>query len=106
MVRTPFSAIPLKLTTIVGDYIGRAYIPSIPAFLFTSHPKILLLSCSRVLFIPLFLACNLSTTPGAAYLNSDLIYLMILIFFGITNGYVCSIRSLDYRLINIDTWLH
>ena len=73
---------------IVGDYIGRTYIPSIPSLLFKSHPKILFLSISRVIFVPLFLACNLSTTPGSPYLNSDIIYLVILTLFGITNGSV------------------
>jgi equilibrative nucleoside transporter 1/2/3 len=76
------------LMIIAGDYIGRTYIPSISSLLFTSHPQILLMSVSRILFIPLFLACNLSTSIGTPYINSDLIYLVLLILFGITNGYV------------------
>lgn len=56
--------------------------------LVTSHPRILLLSASRLLFVPLFLGCNLSTSSSGAIFHSDLIYFLFLIAFGITNGYV------------------
>jgi len=93
MVRTAPLAPPCILSSyLVGDYIGRTYIPSIPALQFNSHPKILALSIARVIFVPLFLACNLSTTPGTPYLNSDIMYLIILILFGITNGQVLFIE--------------
>jgi len=91
MVSTTTNAwsLPCRADIPAGDYIGRTYLPSVSSLMVTSHPKILGLSISRLLFIPLFLGCNLSTpqsAPGAPWLNSDLVYLVLLILFGITNG--------------------
>jgi len=73
----------------VGDYLGRTYLIRIPGFLFTSHPRVLLLSLARSAFIPIFLLCNIvprsSGSPIPA-INSDTVYLLILLVFGLTNG--------------------
>lgn len=71
---------------VAGDYIGRTYLPSISAIMTTSHPRVLLLSASRILFVPLFLGCRLSTSSTGAIFNSDIIYFALLILFGLTNG--------------------
>lgn len=71
---------------VAGDYIGRTYLPSIKAIMTTSHLRILLLSTMRILFVPLFLGCRLSTSSTGAVFNSDLIYFAFLILFGLTNG--------------------
>jgi equilibrative nucleoside transporter 1/2/3 len=70
----------------VGDYLGRTYLPSIPSLLITSPPRVLLMSLSRIIFVPLFLACNVSTRPGMGWISSDLVYLVILLAFGASNG--------------------
>ncbi|EIW70227.1 hypothetical protein TREMEDRAFT_43819 [Tremella mesenterica DSM 1558] len=72
----------------LGDYIGRTYLPLIPSILITSHPRILILALSRTLFIPLFLACNTSTT--IPLINSDILYFLIALTCGLSNGYIGS----------------
>ncbi|KAI0254244.1 nucleoside transporter-domain-containing protein [Lactifluus subvellereus] len=76
-----------------GDLFGR-YLCDIPRLLIWSARRLLGLSLARVLFIPLFLACNLqrdASSPSAAPLiNSDLAYMVLLFVFGLTNGYVSS----------------
>lgn len=52
-----------------------------------STKQIVILSCLRVVFFPLFLLCN---TPARAYERAwvfpDLAYFLILLAFGVTNG--------------------
>ncbi|WVQ78261.1 hypothetical protein IAT38_000345 [Cryptococcus sp. DSM 104549] len=77
----------------IGDYVGRTYLPAIPSLLFTSPKRILTLSISRALFIPLFFACNV--TPRAVgnlpLINSDVLYFIVMLLFGTTNGYIGSL---------------
>jgi len=61
----------------------------------------------RMLFIPLFLSCNvldprdpLSRPEGVgtlriALINSDLLYLLLLLMFGITNGYIATMGMIS-----------
>lgn len=71
----------------VGDYIGRTFIPGMRWAMSLSTKQIVILSCLRVVFFPLFLLCN---TPARAYerlwVFPDAIYFLILLVFGITNG--------------------
>jgi equilibrative nucleoside transporter 1/2/3 len=83
------------MTTPVGDYLGRTYLPQIPYLLISSPPRILVLSLSRTLFIPLFLQCNVTTsTTHTPLINSDVLYFLILLFFGMTNGYISSLSMI------------
>ncbi|KAF8974277.1 nucleoside transporter-domain-containing protein [Flammula alnicola] len=53
------------------------------------------LSAARTLFIPLFLMCNVqrgsSTLPYDPIISSDFLFMLILFFFGWSNGYVSSL---------------
>lgn len=73
----------------IGDLIGRVG-PALPALRLTHRPRLLFfISIARVLFIPLYLLCNIGG-KGAA-INSDFFYLFVVqLFFGMTNGYLGS----------------
>ncbi|OCF38777.1 hypothetical protein I317_07433 [Kwoniella heveanensis CBS 569] len=79
----------------IGDYTGRTYLPSIPSLLVTSPPRVLTLSALRTLFIPLLFLCNVSsiTSPSSPspLINSDILYFVVIILFGLTNGYISSL---------------
>ncbi|KAJ3520310.1 hypothetical protein NM688_g9182 [Phlebia brevispora] len=92
---------PLVFSTVhflvfnVGDWLGR-YICSFPRLLVWSARRLLSFSVARTLFIPIFLMCNIqrSSTVSAAsqaIISSDLLYMFILLLFGLTNGYVSSL---------------
>ncbi|KAH9007128.1 nucleoside transporter-domain-containing protein [Lactarius hatsudake] len=76
-----------------GDWFGR-YLCSIPKLLIWSAKNLLGLSLARTLFIPLFLACNLqrdASSPSALpVISSDLLYMVLLFAFGLSNGYISS----------------
>jgi equilibrative nucleoside transporter 1/2/3 len=78
----------------IGDWFGR-YLCGFSWLLIWCEKRLLFLSLARTLFIPLFLACNLqhgalspSTPP---LINSDVLYMLLLFAFGLTNGYVSSL---------------
>jgi len=53
------------------------------------------MSLARTAFIPLFLGCNV-LRPGEKGLeppliNSDIAYMLVLLFFGVTNGHISSL---------------
>jgi len=81
----------------VGDFLGRI-ICSWPQAVTWSPKRILMFSVARTLFIPLFLLCNVngsssSTSPlsARAIISSDSVYMLILLAFGFSNGYVTSV---------------
>lgn len=77
----------------IGDYVGRA-VCSNPRVHISSGRRLLTLSALRTIFIPLFLACNVqrpSATPSVTsppLINSDFLFFLILLVFGISNGFV------------------
>lgn len=79
----------------LGDLIGRL-IPLAPHCSLASRPKILLaLAILRVVFIPLYLLCNITNTARtSAHLGPvlpDAFYLIVVQFpFGLSNGYLGS----------------
>ncbi|GBE79362.1 hypothetical protein SCP_0205600 [Sparassis crispa] len=88
-----FSAVHFLIYNI-GDFVGR-YLCSFPRLLVWSARRLLAFSISRTLFIPLFLMCNIqwassSTVPSTPIINSDWLYMFILLLFGLTGGYVSS----------------
>ncbi|KAI9815476.1 MAG: hypothetical protein M1827_002610 [Pycnora praestabilis] len=86
----PPSFIPLAfLVWNAGDLIGRL-LTLIPQISLTSYPRTLfILSIARVIFIPLYLLCNLDGRGAAV--NSDVFYLFVVQFlFGTSNGYLGS----------------
>ncbi|KAF8271742.1 nucleoside transporter-domain-containing protein [Lactarius quietus] len=85
----------------VGDWFGR-YLCSIPRLLIWSANNLMALSLARTLFIPLFLACNFqrdASSPSAPPLiSSDVLYMLVLFAFGLSNGYVssmCLMKDVD-----------
>lgn len=75
----------------MGDLIGRLS-PIVPALArTTNYPRALFaFSVSRLVFIPLYLACNVRS-GGVAVINSDFFYLFIVqLGFGLTNGFLGS----------------
>ncbi|KAJ7781611.1 nucleoside transporter-domain-containing protein [Mycena metata] len=89
-----FSAVHF-LVFNVGDFGGRN-ICSFPRLQVWSAKRLLTLSLARILFIPLFLLCNLQRpseagTPSSAIINSDVVFMLLLFFFGMSNGYVSSL---------------
>ena len=88
----PVCFVPLAfLLWNVGDFIGRfsTLVPKIAALV--EYPRaIFTIAILRVVFIPLYLLCNMNGR-GAA-IHSDAFYLLIVQFpFGLTNGFVGSI---------------
>ncbi|KAI0761722.1 nucleoside transporter-domain-containing protein [Irpex lacteus] len=89
-----FSAIHFFIFNI-GDFLGR-YICSFPRLVVWSAKRLLTLSLARTLFIPLFLMCNIqrstsSPAVASAVISSDVLYMLILLAFGLSNGYVSSL---------------
>ncbi|KAI0080672.1 hypothetical protein K474DRAFT_1589283 [Panus rudis PR-1116 ss-1] len=90
-----FSAVHF-LVFNVGDFFGR-YMCSIPRVVIWSAKRLLTLSLARTLFIPLFLMCNLQrptdlpSTVSNAFISSDILFMLILLLFGLSNGYVSSL---------------
>ncbi|KAF8579045.1 hypothetical protein K439DRAFT_1638333 [Ramaria rubella] len=93
-----FIAIHFLLFSI-GDFTGR-YLPTVRIFQFWSSRTHLYMSLSRTLFVPLFLLCNVQRpssplTPvpvtGGVVINSDIMFFLIMILFGMSNGYISSL---------------
>ncbi|RDX53586.1 hypothetical protein OH76DRAFT_1398710 [Lentinus brumalis] len=87
-----FSAIHFLMFNI-GDFAGRA-ICSLPNVHIWSARRLLTLSLLRTLFIPLFLMCNVqwasSSSTAGPIISSDAIFMLIILLFGLSNGYVSS----------------
>ncbi|KAL8735121.1 MAG: hypothetical protein Q9166_000997 [cf. Caloplaca sp. 2 TL-2023] len=86
----PACFIPLAfLLWNVGDLVGRL-LTGIPQLSLVHLPRTLFwLSALRLVFIPLYLLCNLR--GQGAVISSDAFYLIIVQFlFGLTNGYIGS----------------
>ena len=75
----------------LGDFVGRLLL-----FLLPNHPitpmRALLLALLRLLFLPLFLLCNLA--PSDRHLtpvifHSDAVFIVLIIGFGVSNGFLC-----------------
>ncbi len=86
----PASFIPLAfLFWNAGDLVGRL-LTAVPALSLASRPRLLfVLALSRVLFVPLYLLCNIR--GHGALVNSDLFYLVVVqLLFGVSNGFIGS----------------
>ncbi|OKL59027.1 hypothetical protein UA08_05928 [Talaromyces atroroseus] len=77
----------------LGDLVGRLS-PIVPSLARSaSYPRaIFALSLGRILFIPLYMACNIHGGGGEPAINSDFFYLFIIqLGFGLTNGFLGSV---------------
>lgn len=79
--------IPLAfLVWNIGDLFGRILCAS-PYFLIKQEKKLIAYSVARVVFIPLFLMCNIKNRGSSV---GDTGYLLIQLLFGLTNGQLFS----------------
>ncbi|GJE84933.1 equilibrative nucleoside transporter 1 [Phanerochaete sordida] len=91
---------PLLFTAIhffvfnLGDFLGR-YICQFQRVLIWASRRLLVMSLARTLFIPVFLMCNIQRSsasgPSTAIISSDVLFMLILAAFGMSNGYVSSL---------------
>lgn len=95
----------------IGDFLGR-YLPLIPFFQIWDSRSQFYLSLSRTVFIPIFLACNFrspSSPPGppeaSVVIRSDLIFFLIMLLFGTSNGYINSLVLLAVPSPRRNPWL-
>jgi equilibrative nucleoside transporter 1/2/3 len=72
------------------DFLGR--LAAEARIVCLNSQNIWIPSLLRVIFIPLFLCCNISDSPTIPVLfkNSDAVPYFIMIFFGFSNGYIAS----------------
>lgn len=72
----------------LGDFLGRVIAGYFtPVF---TPKNIWIVGCSRLVFIPLFLLCNLSNSQLPVVFISDAWPVIFMIFFALSNGYVSS----------------
>ncbi|KAJ5477275.1 hypothetical protein N7539_007419 [Penicillium diatomitis] len=73
----------------VGDLAGRVAV-SYPGLSLAHRPKVALtLTVARVVFVPLYLLCNIDGSGAAV--QSDVFYMVVVqLLFGVTNGYLAS----------------
>ncbi|CCM03372.1 uncharacterized protein FIBRA_05502 [Fibroporia radiculosa] len=86
-----FSAIHFLIYNI-GDFLGR-FLCSIPRLLVWSANRLVAIALARTLFIPLFLMCNVQWSSPVAVgpiITSDAMFMLILLLFSTSNGYVSS----------------
>jgi len=84
----------------LGDLVGRT-LPALPFLRLTHRPRLLfLLSLVRIVFIPLYMACNVG--GRGAVIPSDVFYLVVVQgLFGASSGYLgssCMMGFADYVL--------
>ncbi|KIP09195.1 hypothetical protein PHLGIDRAFT_126498 [Phlebiopsis gigantea 11061_1 CR5-6] len=76
-----------------GDFLGR-YICQFERVMIWSAKRLVSLSLARTLFVPLFLMCNVqrsATSTSTPIISSDVLFMLILLAFGLSNGYVSSL---------------
>lgn len=78
----------------IGDFGGRT-ICAHPSVAIWSAKRLLMLSLGRTFFIPLFLMCNIQRSPllppTLPIINSDIAFMLILLAFAFSNGYVSTL---------------
>lgn len=80
----------------LGDLIGRI-ICGVPAFIVKRDSVMIIYGIARLLFIPLFFLLSMSKN------RSDFVYLGLHLFFGITNGHLCSSALIQFPSYVDDT---
>lgn len=74
----------------LGDLLGRIFCGKFPRFIVRKSHYLIWYSVGRLLFIPLFLTCNIhpnsSKGQSSALVNSDIWYLTLQFLFGLSNG--------------------
>ena len=68
---------------------------------------VVLFSISRVVFIPLFMYCNAAPTQRhlPILFHNDADFIMFMIFFAVSNGYLVSITTSTFKTIVFKSWI-
>ncbi|KAK6201543.1 nucleoside transporter-domain-containing protein [Scheffersomyces amazonensis] len=79
----------------LGDLLGRIFCGYPKLHMLITNPKTLIIySIARLIFIPLFLTCNIhpysAANQSSALINSDSWYIILQLLFGISNGQLCT----------------
>lgn len=78
----------------LGDLLGRVCCGKPRMAVLIKNPKVLLMySIARLIFIPLFLTCNVNSASSGktnAIINSDIWYILLQFLFGLSNGQLCT----------------
>ncbi|GHJ84256.1 hypothetical protein NliqN6_0658 [Naganishia liquefaciens] len=96
----PAVFVPLHFLAFnVSDYLGRTYLPTIPMLFFHNSRHVMFASLARTLFIPVFMLCNTSFADTSSlahvpFINSDIVYFIILFLFGASNGWISSLSMI------------
>jgi len=91
-----FTPVACFLVFNVGDYVGRAASTSIPwpKTPATAAWPMMAAAFARLAFIPLFIFCNAcpkNRIVSDVYIKSDAAYIIFMILFSVSNGYINSI---------------
>ncbi|KAJ1668380.1 hypothetical protein IW140_000208 [Coemansia sp. RSA 1813] len=68
-----------------GDFLGRRSAPSVPV---TQVSTLMLLALTRILFIPAFFVCNLVFSVWFTWIQSDTVFLGLVLLLGFSNGLI------------------
>ncbi|RIA99256.1 nucleoside transporter-domain-containing protein [Glomus cerebriforme] len=74
----------------LGDYGGR-FLPSLQFFNITDSVKLARMSIARIIFLPIFLMCNVDVSGMRILplmINNDIVYFLILWLFAVSGGYL------------------
>lgn len=75
----------------LGDLLGRVLCGTPNSWMLIQNPKVLIwYSVSRLIFIPLFLTCNIHPKGAAPLISSDWWYILLQFLFGLSNGQLCT----------------
>ncbi|CAK9441068.1 uncharacterized protein LODBEIA_P49370 [Lodderomyces beijingensis] len=75
----------------VGDLLGRILCGYPRLRMLITNPRTLLVySIARLVFIPLFMTCNIHPGKADPLINSDLWYILLQLLFGVSNGQLCT----------------
>ncbi|RCK59454.1 Nucleoside transporter FUN26 [Candida viswanathii] len=75
----------------LGDLLGRILCGYPRLHMLIKNPRTqLLYSLSRLIFIPLFLTCNIHPGKTEPLIKSDAWYILLQLLFGISNGQLCT----------------
>ncbi|CDS03912.1 hypothetical protein LRAMOSA06867 [Lichtheimia ramosa] len=79
----------------VGDWVGRT-LPIFPSMRTFKTKLLVLYSLARTLFVPAFLMCNVvvSDRKMAAVIDSDVIYMLLVWIFAVSNGWLGSLTMM------------
>ncbi|GAA6001331.1 nucleoside transmembrane transporter FUN26 [Rhodotorula paludigena] len=95
VLQRPELFVPLGFAVFAaGDWLGRV-LPQIERLAFTNWKWLMAGSVARIVFVPLFLACNQTAGgEGRAIIRSDLAFFFIMLVFAVSNGYLSTLIML------------